>query len=61
MSTRGLFQWHMSLSVYAFLRDHLTPCLDVHRPHFFLQIIADDKGRQRQRCAWAQPDRVPRN
>lgn len=35
--------------VNAFLRDHLTPYLNYHRPCFFPEIITDAKGRQRRR------------
>jgi hypothetical protein len=35
--------------VNAFLRDHLTPYLNFHRPCFFPEVTVDAKGRQRRR------------
>jgi hypothetical protein len=35
--------------VNAFLREHLWPYLNYHRPCFFPVIEIDDKGRQRKR------------
>lgn len=40
---------HHAQTVNAFLRDHLTPYLNYHRPCFFPETILDAKGRQRRR------------
>ncbi|MDA3915319.1 hypothetical protein [Oleiagrimonas sp.] len=40
---------HHAQIVNDFLRDHLTPYLNYHRPCFFPEVIIDDKGRQRRR------------
>lgn len=40
---------HHAQRVNAFLRDHLTPYLNFHRPCFFPEIVQDAKGRQRRR------------
>ena len=40
---------HHAQTVNAFLRDHLTPYLNYHRPCFFPEVTVDDKGRQRRR------------
>jgi transposase InsO family protein len=40
---------HRADIVNAFLRDHLTPYINYHRPCFFPEIIVDSKGRQRRR------------
>lgn len=36
-------------AVDAFLDAHLTPYLNFHRPCFFVEVVTDDKGRQRRR------------
>lgn len=40
---------HHAKTVNVFLREHLTPYLNYHRPCFFPQVTIDDKGRQRRR------------
>ena len=40
---------HHAQTVNVFLRDHLTPYLNFHRPCFFPEVTVDDKGRQRRR------------
>ena len=40
---------HHAQTVNAFLRDHLTPYLNFHRPCFFPEVTVDAKGRQRRR------------
>lgn len=40
---------HNAPSVDAFLRDHLTPYLNFHRPCFFAEVSVDAKGRQCRR------------
>lgn len=44
---------HHANTVNAFLRDHLTPYLNYHRPCFFPDTVVDAKGRQRRRYLYA--------